>query len=73
MVASCASSLGHIGLTAAPCDGGGPGFICAEASTLSATTPNSAAQTKIHLERGAISVSGISGHWIIIQLDWIGS
>jgi hypothetical protein len=62
MVANCASSRGHIGLTAAPCDGGGPGLICAEASTLSATAPNSAAQAKIHLEKRVISVSGISGH-----------
>jgi hypothetical protein len=29
---------------------------------LSTTLPNSAAQAKIHLEKGVISVSGISGH-----------
>src|SRR5665213_4050643 len=62
MVANWASSRGHIGLSGgAPCGGGAGGFICAEASTLSAPTPNSTAQAKIHRERGVISVSGISG------------
>src|SRR5258707_9277397 len=62
MVASCASSRGHIGLTGAPCGGGAAGFICAQASTLSALAPSSAAQARIHREKGVISVSGISGH-----------
>jgi hypothetical protein len=40
MVANCASSRGHIGLTGAPCCcGGGGAGICAQASTLSAPTP----------------------------------
>ena len=61
MVANCASSRGHIGLTGAPvprppCGGGGAGgFICAEASTLSAPAPISAAPAKIHREKGVIT------------------
>jgi hypothetical protein len=66
MVANCASSRGHIGLTAAggapgaapgtPCGGiGAGGFICAEASTLSAPTPISAMPAKIHREKGVIT------------------
>src|SRR5260370_1501015 len=69
MVANCASSRGHIGLTgwaAAPCAGGGGGgapggFVCATASTLSALAPRSAMQAKIHRKTGVIRVSGISG------------
>jgi hypothetical protein len=63
MVANCASSRGHIGLAGALCPGGGAfGSICAQASTPGATTPSNATQAKIHFEKGAISVSGISGH-----------
>src|SRR6185437_12081970 len=63
MVANCASSRGHIGLTGAPCCcGGAPGLVCARASTQTTLTPTSAAKAKIHRENGVISVSGISGH-----------
>jgi hypothetical protein len=47
---------------AAPCDGGGPGYICAEASTLNMAAQSSAAQAKIHRVKEVWSVSGISGH-----------
>src|ERR1700732_3967554 len=61
MVPNCAWSRAHIGLAAAPCDGGA-GFTCACASTPSATTPSSAAQARIDLEQEAINFSGMSGH-----------
>src|SRR5258708_398458 len=66
MVASCASSRGHIGLTAGPwVDGGGgaAGFIWASAPELSARPPSRAAHAKIRPGRGAVNVFGISGHY----------
>jgi hypothetical protein len=49
MVTNWASSRGHIGLTGAPCGGGAAGLIWAQASTLGAQTPNSAAQANIRV------------------------
>jgi hypothetical protein len=69
MLASCPSSRGHIGFTGAPCCwGGGPGFICAQASMLATLTLDSAAQARIERNKvdrktTVISVSGISGQY----------
>src|SRR5437016_12420402 len=66
MVASCASSRGHIGLTGGPWVGGGggaAGFICAKAPELSARPPNRAAQARIRPGKGAVKFFGISGHY----------
>src|SRR5579863_7121554 len=68
MVANCASSRGHIGLTAAPpCGGGGaPGPACAWASTPSTVAASNTAQAKIRLEIDLVGEkikdSDISGH-----------
>src|SRR6185295_7661678 len=58
IVASWASRRGQIGLTGAPCPGGGPGglFICAEATPPNESAPSRAAQAMIRLMQGAVNV-----------------